>query len=67
MTDNLNPIIRMRALNSFIIEKDENGLEQFKTAGHRLEVMRLGSEEWEPIEVDAQLIEPPIAVEQPES
>ena len=31
MTDTFNPIIRMRALNSFVIEKDENGLDQWKT------------------------------------
>jgi hypothetical protein len=52
------PIIRMRALNLFALELNENGHLEYKSAGHRFEIMKEGSEEWEPLEIDAKIIEP---------
>lgn len=51
------PIIRMRALNTFVLEPNEEGLLEYKTAGHKFEVLREGSEEWESIEIESQIIE----------
>ena len=52
-------IIRMRANNMFSMELNEHGHLEYVPAGHRLEVLREGSEEWEPIEIEASLVEKP--------
>lgn len=50
-------IIRIRALNLFALDLNETGHLEYKSAGHRFEVLRDGSEEWEPFEVEAQIVE----------
>lgn len=50
-------IIRMRANNMFSMELNENGHLEYVPAGHRLEILREGLEEWEPIEIEASIVE----------
>lgn len=50
-------IIRMRAMNTFTMDVNDIGHMEYKPIGHRFEVLREGSEEWEPIEVEVQVVE----------
>lgn len=49
-------IIRIRALNSFVLVENDIGHLEYKAAGHELQFMREGSEFWEPIEVESQVV-----------
>ena len=50
-------IIRMRANNMYSLELNDHGHLEYMPAGHKLEILREGSEEWEPIEIEASIVE----------
>ena len=50
-------IIRMRANNMYSLELNDHGHLEYMPAGHRLEILREGSEEWELIEIEASIVE----------
>ena len=57
MTDEaLKPIVRMRAVNHFVTRLDDEGKTQYQSVGYRYEFLRDGSDVWEPIEVEMEIV-----------
>ena len=41
----------------YSLELNDHGHLEYMPAGHKLEILREGSEEWEPIEIEASIVE----------